>query len=129
MAGGFPTILSVGAEVRLPRIQKAPGTGGEAGWQSQEKIRKRKARAIGNSCNGAGAVTVKCEGWIGCDVRIGIENRVTVVGAESQLVGTPDPAHIVCCLSFSRIVVTGLDIHSVGFAPLIRRGFQPARDR
>src|SRR5437667_8037591 len=102
MAGGFPTILNVGAKVGLPRIQKALCTGGEAGWQSHEKIRKSKACSVRNSRNGAGAIAVKRERRIGGNVRIRIENRVAVVGAESQLVRSADPAHVVCGLSFSR---------------------------
>src|SRR5882762_1469357 len=112
MAGGFPAVLKVGAEVGLARIQKALCTAGEAGWQSHEKIRKRQACPVGNPWNGAGAVTVECESWIGGNVGIRIENRVTVVGAESQLVRSLDPTDVVCGLSFNGIVVAGLHVHS-----------------
>src|SRR5262249_31672056 len=95
-----------------PRIQKALRTAGEAGWQSQQKIGECEACPVGHSRNGAGAVTAKCEGWIGGNVGICREVRMTVVRAESPLVRSPDPAHVFCGLTFNRIVVTGLHIYS-----------------
>ena len=37
---------------------------------------------------------------------------MTVIGAESKLMRSADPAHVVCALCFNRIVVAGLDVHS-----------------
>src|SRR5262249_769964 len=83
MARDFPTVLNVSADIRLPRIQKALCAGGEAGWQSQEKIRKCQACPIRNSWNGASAIAVERERGVGGNVRIRSEIRVAVVDTES----------------------------------------------
>src|SRR2546422_11227165 len=118
MAGGFPTILNVGAKVGLARRQKALRTGGEAGWQSHQKIRKREACPVRDTWNSARAVPVECEVWIGGNIGIGVEIGMTVIGAESQLMRSLDPADVVCGLSFDRIVVAGLHVHSGHSKPI-----------
>src|SRR6266404_6032227 len=50
-AGGFPTILNVGAQVGLTGIQKALCAAGETGWQSREKIRECEACPVGDPWN------------------------------------------------------------------------------